>query len=291
MGILIIKLTAAFVANPATPSAGTKVEITLKNSTGRLSVKDCEGSPRSIHQFTVRDSIDLGCGGVHNLTKEQAAIVLAISCSLTDPRIFFSLLQPQQLLVSLKPGKAPSKKVEIVDTPTGKRIAPQETISMAVSVSMLLTNKLNLDEAQVLNVVNSLLTYRIFDTTNRSLLELNVIESIKRYQEALMSAEGLSCYKSLYNAFEKAVTADINQTGRSFDAAASTSTGLTVEDIKKLRQFNNRVKHASCNEEDVVKLKAGEAQLGQLALDLKKAADSAILSRINQRRCTPPNAF
>ena len=281
MGILIIKLTAALIDYPATPSVCTKVKITLKNSTGRLGVEDCEGSPRSVHQFTVRDAVDLGCKGVHNLTKEQAAIVLAISSSLMDPRIFFSPLQPQQFPVSLKPDKVPSKKVEIVDTPTGKHVAPQETVHMADSVSMLLTNKLNLDEAQVLNVANSLLTYRIFDKTNRSRLESNVLESIKLYGKAPGSAEGLTCYMSLYSAFEKAVNADIDPTGRSFDAVASALTGLTVEDIEKLRQFNNRVKHASRNEEEVVKLKAGEAQLGQLALNLKKAADSAILSRIS----------
>ena len=281
MGKLTVKLTAAFVDNPATPSARTKVEITLDNSTGRLSVKDCEGSPRSIHQFTVRDAIDLGCGSVHNLTEKQAGFVLATSCSLINPRILFSSLQPNQLPVSFKPGRVPSKKVEIVDTPTGKHITPTETAHIADTTNMLLTNKLSLDETQVLNVANSLLTARIFDTTNRSLLELNVIESIKRYQEALMSAEGLSCYKSLYNAFEKAVNADINPTGRSFDAAASALTGLMEADIESLRRFNNRIKHALRNRNDFSELKAGEAQLGELALNLKKAADSAILSRIS----------
>jgi hypothetical protein len=281
MGILIIKLTAAFVDYPATPSARTKVEITLENSTGRLSVKDCEGSPRSVHQFTVRDAIDLGCKGVHRLTEKQAELVLAISCSLKNPHVLFSTLQPNQFSPSLKPGKEPSKKVEIVGTPTRKHIAPAERVGLADSVSMLLTNKLNLDEAQVLNVANSLLAYRIFDETNRSRLELNVLGSIKQYGEAPRSAEGLSCYMSLYSAFEKAINADTNRTNRSFDAAASASTGLTEADIERLRHFNNRVKHASRNEEDVVRLKAGEARLGQLALNLKKAADSAILSRIS----------
>jgi hypothetical protein len=281
MDILIVNLTAALVDNPATPSARTKVEITLENSTGRLSVKDFEGSPRSVHQFTVRDAIDLGCGGVHNLTERQAGFVLATSCSLTNPRILFSSLQPNQLHISLKSGKVPSKKVEIVDTPTVKHVSITETLHLTGSLSMLLGIKLSLNEAQILNVANSLLTANIFDTANRSLLELNVIESIKRYQEALMSVEGLSCYKSLYNAFEKAVNADINPTGRSFDAVASTLTGLMEADIESLRRFNNRIKHALRNRNDFSELKAGEAQLGQLALNLKKAADSAILSRIS----------
>jgi len=280
MDKLIVKLTAAFVDYPATPSARTKVEIMLENSTGRLSVKDCKGSPRSIHQFTVRDSIDLGCGDVHNLTKEQAAIILAISCSLSNPRFLFSPLQPNHLPVSLKPGKVPSKKVEIADTPTGKHIAPQETILTVVSESMLLTNKLNLNETLVIDVVNSLLIFRIFDETNRSDFKLNVLKSIKQYIEVPKSTERLSYYMSLYSAFEKAVNADTDRRGRSFDTAASTLTGLMEADIESLRRFNNRIKHASHNRNDFSELKAGEAQFAQLALNLKKATDSAILSRI-----------
>lgn len=280
MDKLIAKLTAALVDNPATPAACTKVEITLENSTGRLSIEDCEGSPRSVHKFIVRDAIDLGCESIHNLTAEQAGFVLAISCSLINPRILFSPLQPHQLPpASLKSGNVPSK-VEIIDTPTRKQVTTTRMFHPTGSLNKLLGIKLSLDEAQVINVANSLLTARIFDTANRSLLELNVLESIKRYREALMSAEGLSCYKSLYNAFEKAINAYIDQKGESFDAAASASTGLTCADIKSLRRFNNRIKHALRNRRDFSELKAGEVQLAQLALNLKKATDSAILSRI-----------
>ena len=291
MNELVVKLTAALVDNPATPSTFTKIKITLENSTGRLSVEDCEGSPRSVHRFTVRDAIDLGCGGVHRLTEKQAELVLAISCSLKNPHVLFSTLQPNQFSPSLKPGKEPSK-VEIVNTPTRKHVTITSMLRPIGNLrSKLLGIKLSLDEAQVLNVANSLLAYRIFDETNRSRLELNVLGSIKQYGEAPKSAEGLSCYMSLYSAFEKAINADTNRTDISFDAAASASTGLTEADIERLRHFNNRVKHASRNEEDVVRLKAGEAQLAQMTCTLKKATDGAILSRINQRRCTPPNAF
>ena len=148
-----------------------------------------------------------------------------------------------------------------------------ETLLLTVSVTTVLGTKLSLDEAQILNVANRLLAIRMFDTTKRSLLDLNVIESVKRYQEALMSAERLSCYKSLYNALEKAANADKYQREKAFDAAVSTLAGLSDADIKNLRLFNNRVKHALRYEEDFDRLRAGEVQLAQLALNLKKAAD------------------
>ena len=284
MDTLTVELTAALVDNPATPTARTEVEITLDNPTGHFLVENCEGSPRSVHRFIIKDASDMGCGGIYNLTAEQAASVLAISCSLTNPRVLFSPLQPNQLPVSLKLDKVPSvpSKVEVVDTPSGKdiNIIVSSTIHLTSSVSVVLGTKLILIETQVLSVASKLLAFKVFDATNRSLLELNVIESIKRYREALMSTEGLSCYKSLYNALEKAVNADKDRKNKVLDAAASALTGLSDTDIENLRLFNNRVKHSLRNKEDFDRLKAGEAQLAQRALNLKKAADSSILSRI-----------
>lgn len=277
--MLIVDLAAALVDHPTTPSKRTSLEITLEHSAGRLSTEDCNGSPRSVHQFTVTDASDIGCGPPHNLTEEQAGLILAISCSLTNPYVLFSPLQLHELPASLKLGEAPSK-VEAVDTPTGKHITVTETIRVTESVNVLIKTKLVLDEVQILNVANRLLTARIFETTNRNLVELNLLESIKRYREALMSADGLSCYKSLYNAFEKAVNVDTDRKGKPFDAAASALTGQTEADIESLRLFNNRVKHALRNRRDFAELQAGEAQLGQLVRNLKKAADGAILSRI-----------
>lgn len=279
MDALDVELTAALVDNPATPSQRTKVDVTLENPVGRLSVENHEGSPRSVHRFAVTDATDLGCGGAYNLTVEEARDVLAISCSLANPRILFSPSQPNQLAASLKFGQVPSK-AEVVDTPTGKHRIIKETIRIPESVVRVDMTTLSVDEAEVLNVAKRLLAARIFDTANRSLLELNILESIKSYREALMSASGLTCFQSLYNAFEKAVNADRERKERVFDVAACALTGLTESEVKSLRLFNNRVKHALRNNRDVNALKTGEAQLRQLARNLKRAADKAILSRI-----------
>ncbi len=255
------------------------MEVILENSEDRLIIENCEGTPRSVHRFIVRDAMDLGCGGKHNLTADQACLILAISCSLTNPRVLFSPLQPYQFSASLKLDKVPSK-VEVVDTPTGKHINITGTIRITGSVCTLLTTTLSLDESKIFNVINRLLTDRIFNKDSRSLPELNVLESLRRYIEALMSADRLSCYKSLYNAFEKAVNKYTDQQGKSFDAAASGLIGLPETDIERLRSFNNRIKHALRDKKDFNELKAGEAQLAQLALNLKKATDLSILSTI-----------
>lgn len=285
MDTLTVELTAALVDNPATPSDRTKVEVTLLNSSGRLSVENCEESPRSVHRFTVKEALDVGVGNVHHLTAEQGGLILATSCSITNPRILFSPLQPNQLPVSLKKSSEVPSKAQVVDTPTGNQVTATVPVGVILNARTLFGTKLTLDEVAVFDVINRLLAFKIFDTTSRSLLELNVSESIKSYGRAPMAADRLSCYQSLFNALEKAVNAnEVNAAkepkGDAFDLKTSTLTSLTQTEVKAIRELNDRVKHVLRNKGDFATLKGGEAQLAQLARNLKKAADCAILSRI-----------
>jgi len=279
MDTLIIELSAALIDNPATPDHRTKVEITLENASGNLEIENQEGGPRSVHKFTLKDPTRFGYGSPQNLSVEDIAILLAISCSLANPRILFSPLQPYLLSTSVKLDEIPAK-IETIQKPGELNIAVSEVVRITEHVSTLLGTKLGLDETTLLNIVKKLLAYRIFDTASRSLLELNVLEAIKRYRDALMTAEGLSCYSFLYNAFEKAMNADIDRKDKDFDIAASSATGLPEAEVEELRKFNNRIKHALRNHADFATLKAGESRLAELSRNLKTAADSAILSGI-----------
>lgn len=282
MGTLTVGLTAALVDNPATPSARTKVEVALSNSSGRLSVENCEGSPRSVHRFTVKDAIDVGVGSVYGLTANQAGLILATSCSITNPRILFSPLQHNELPVLLKKSSKVPSKAEVVDTPTGKIAIISEIVVTTDDVSTLLMTKVCLDEVKVLDVVNRQLVFSVFSKTSKSDLQLNILLSLKSYREALRVADGLSCYQSLFNALELAVNAGKEVKGRAFDLEASnlTAIALTPTEIEEIRRFNDRVKHVLRRRGDFATLEAGEARMAQLALNLKKAADCAILSRI-----------
>jgi len=279
MDTLIIELSAALIDNPATPDHRTKVEIALENASNSLGIENQEGSPRSVHKFTLKDPTRFGYGSPQNLSVDDIAFLLAISCSLANPRILFSPLQPYLLAPSIKFEEIPTK-VETIEKPGELNITVTDVIRITEHVSTVLGTKLSLDEITLLNIVNKLLAYRIFDTTNRNLFELNVLEAIKRYRDALMTAEGVSCYSFLYNAFEKAINADIDRKDKDFDKAASLATGLLETEIEELRKFNNRIKHALRNHADFATLQAGESRLAELSRNLKKAADKAILSRV-----------
>ena len=279
MDTLFIELSAALIDNPATPDHRTKVEITLENASDSLEIENQERSPRSVHKFTLKDPHYLGYGSAYNLTIEQAALILALSCSLANHRILFTPLQPNLLASSIKYEEIPPK-IEVVDAPGKKSITITEKIGLVESFSTVLGTKLSLDESLLLNVANRLLVYRIFDTSNRDLKDLNVLEAIKRYRDALMAAEGISCYSFLYSAFEKAINADKGRKKKDFDKAASAVTGLSENDLEDLRLFNNRIKHALRNHADFATLRAGESRLAALSRNLKKATDKAILYRI-----------
>jgi hypothetical protein len=279
MDILIIELSAVLIDNPATPDHKTKVEITLENPSNSMEIEDKEGSPRSVHKFTLKDPSRFGYGSPQNFSADDIAFMLAISCSLANPRIVFSPLQPYLLSHSIKFEEIPTK-IETIEKPGELNIAVTEVIRVTDRFFSVLGTKLNLDERAILSIVNKLLAYRIFDATNRSFLELNVLEALKRYRDALMAAEGMSCYISLFNAFEKAINADEDRKGNEFDQEASQVTGLLETEIEELRKFNNRIKHALRNHADFATLKAGESKLAELSRNLKKAADKAILSRV-----------
>lgn len=279
MDTLLIELAAALIDNPATPDHRTRVEITLENAANNLEIENLDASPRSVHKFTIKNPTRFGYRGPQNLSVDQIAILLAISCSLANPRILFSPLQPYLLATSVKYDEIPTK-IEMINRPGELNIAVTDVIRITEHISTVMTTKLGLDEVTLLNIVDKFLAHRIFDTTNRTIIEINVIEAIKRYRDALMAAEGVSCYSLLYKAFEKAINADIDREGKDFDKAASLATGLSEAEIEELRKFDNRIKHALRNHADLATLKAGEARLGELSRSLKKAADKAIISRV-----------
>jgi hypothetical protein len=56
--------------------------------------------------------------------------------------------------------------------------------------------------------------------------------------------------------------------------------GLTPQEIKRLRLFNNRIKHVLRHPDDSAILKSGEKKSGQLVRNLKVAADKSILAAL-----------
>ncbi|MCK4252458.1 hypothetical protein KAX97_13500 [candidate division WOR-3 bacterium] len=276
MDSLTIELTAALITNYATPNARTKVETVLIDGSSRITIVDLAGVPRSVHRFVIHDATEVGCPP---LDAEQSTLIFAAACSLITPCIFFSPLQPQRFIPKLNFGKIPTE-IEVTDSPTGKIIGITEKIRITESVSTLLTTRVTFDENRIFEVVKKLLNMRPFDSSQRSVPELNILDALKRYWEAMLSGEPLGCYRSLFTCFEKTINCKSEKKGSDFDIFASGIIGLKIDEIKELREFNNRLKHIIRSKKDFKTLQQGELNLFRLAERLKIAADNVLLTRI-----------
>ena len=285
---LTVTLTAADVLNPATPSDRTVLDLAIANSTGRLRVQNQEGIARSVHHFTVADATDVGYQGTWKLDKDQAATVLALSCSLANPRALFSTLQPDRVPAPIVEHHAQEPVLEVVETPEGICLTQDRPLSLRLEVhalTVLISHKLELDEGQVLDVASSLLSLRPFDKASRSLRDSNILDAIEAYRRAADCSDAVSCFQSLYMALEKAVKADIMKpapepTGCAFDAVAGGLTGMPQAGLKDARLLNDRLKHISRKPKDASELDALKNRLPQLTSDLKRAVDAALQKRI-----------
>ncbi len=247
----------------------------------RLEVKDRGGSPLTAYRFTVNDAREVGYGPPHHLTPEQAGVLLAIACSLTDHRVLFWGAQPVQLSTSVEFGEIPST-VAIVQDPkgTGTGIVIGDSFRLTESVNTLVGSTITIDEAKIIDVASRLLKIRIFDKSRRTLAERNLLEAMRSYKDALRSTGRLTSYKALYVAFEKGVNIDKDRDQKAFDAEASRLTKLPENEIEALRLFNNRLKHTLRHKGDFQALQSGESRFGELVRNLKQVADLAILARI-----------
>jgi len=219
------------------------------------------------------------------LTAKQACRIFAISCSLNNPQLIFSASQLNYLPSSLEISKKPSR-ANVIDSPTGKHtVTAKAKGKFSEELTYIAIIRTNLDEIKIFSVVNRLLKRNIFQEANGSVFDQNILKAIKHYEEALMTTTKVSCYESLYKAFETAVNADKNREGKDFDVAAESISTLSMAEITELRLFNNRIKHALRNNKDVNKLKDSESQFSRLVRNLKKATDTTILLRISITEC------
>lgn len=275
MDKLEFKLTSGLIDNFATPQDKTVVDLSIKRDKGRIILINKDGIARSEHVFTI-NAEDLNCPPYDVI---QSFKVFTLALSLYNSRLFFSPLQLDSFAPNLKTGKIPSK-VEEHDTSTGIRISISDTYRISTSIHTVLSSKYEFEESKIFDLVDSILTIDPFNYDSRTNYELNILDSIKRYLDAIHSGNSFDCFESLYFSLEKSVNAKTEYKNIQFDQEVSSLTGLKPSIIKELRTFINRIKHRIGNDQDFEKLRKGESNLSSLSRMLKQATDSALLKRL-----------
>ncbi len=281
--ILTVELVAVDIRDKSTPQSSTRIELKIQNSEGIVDVENKGSKPYSTHKFTLNDSDNI-FGDFWSLSEEEESILFATALSLSNERFFFST-QGINFLNALKQKEVEEKKPITLETNGNKSIHITNTVHITETVEILKISNLIIDEAHVLLILKKLVSFRMFDASvKRTLKDENIKESIEKYREALESSVSSreSCYKSLYASFEKAVNADEKNRGAGdFEERASEITKLPKDEIKNLRDFNNRDKHGQKSEENIKIYGALKNQFDSLVAQLKVATDQAILYRYN----------
>jgi len=193
------------------------------------------------------------------------SFLLGISFSMANPNILFSPLNWNFLNATVEEDQQDS-------TPKVYKTIKIDFINIAVEV----------DETKVLDILEKLFDYKYSSPEPSTPFEKNIKEAINSYQLALISPNIYPRFEFLYHAFEKAVNADgKDRNGELFDKQASELTIIESNEIKKIRTFNNRIKHAIRTAEDILTIEKGINNFSDLAIKLKSATDKAILYRLD----------
>jgi hypothetical protein len=283
---LTVELFAADTINATGPFSVAAVEVIIANAGGGLEVENEAGRARTLHRFTVTDATHVGYGGRWALSRDDASSVLALACSLSNPRVLFSKSVPAWATEPQVRRGAPEPPTVSVETIDGSVIVRVPTLELRLELhqpTIVVGVRVELDEGRVLDSARRLLGFRLFDRTGRSVRDGNVLDAIDAYVRAGECTERVSCFRELWTALEKAVNADRGHRelrGTDLDAAAATMTSLTEDRARELREASNRLKHIAKDAKEAAGLSSVTDSLGPLTRDVKSAADDAVLKRL-----------
>jgi len=232
---------------------GNKADSVKTVINGLISILECK--------FTLESRIDMRIEKLFELPPPKAQSILSISCSLSNPTILFS-----PLIYSFT-------NSIIEETPHRVRCYPAKILKLN-------KREVEIDEEKILNIIERILKYETSVFGKENTIEKNIIESINNYQLALISPSIFPRFVFLFHAFEKAVNADKDRSGKDFVKHASKLIGFTESKIRELLKFYDRIKHVFRNTDDILTMENNIKNFSELALRMKKAADNAILYRI-----------
>jgi hypothetical protein len=273
----VIDLSALLVDNQARPRARTRVVVTIENSNGVLSVEDFQHEPRSLHRFTISNASLLGYTGKGDLSEEHITI-LALTCSLANPRVVFSPIHHQFLTSTLSNTADDEELAEVKDDDTAHLVV---RLTIRAGVDTLLTSQITIDEQQFLSIASDLVRLKLSEPMHTGAnRRANVRQAVLSYREATMSDDPIARYKGFYAALEKAINSDRDRSGSVFDTQAAAETGLSARKISEMRAFYNRVKHPSFSSGQWRELTEGNKRMWEFQTMVKQAADAVLQAKI-----------
>lgn len=264
------KLTLEVALDPVDSVAKPEVYIialSIKSEKGIIRITNQLSSCfNNVYEITIQADEFSPIRKLWDLPPNSAQFIVCTACSLSNLRILFSPIVYRILHSHTEEERSANQP-------------PKCYPAIKVQVSR---TSLNLEENKVIFITERLI-YVLFDEIKEQhLKEMNIRESIYIYQSALLSVNKYQRFLFLFHSLEKAVNCEEDSSGIEFDKKASNLTRISEKEVKEIRQFCDRIKHVIRNANDMLTMENSIENYSKLVMNLKTAADSAILSRINE---------
>jgi hypothetical protein len=239
--------------------AGSNIRLTMTNSNGLMNLAlKANKENESTYTAFIKDSLSIGFSSSEDFILENEISNLVLSMNLF-------------LLRSCV-------------TNQGTEIKPQQVSISGIhdSLSFVKTITDSFDENEVIETFRRLNRFNRFETKVAK-TDINLILSLKHYEQAMRDSEPLFVFRNLFNSFQDIVDVQgINLSGPTFDAECSKLTGLSASEIENWREFYNRIKHIQLNENHIERFTKGSENILTMTSGLRKVTQQLLLIKLNQ---------
>jgi hypothetical protein len=174
-----------------------------------------------------------------------------------------------------------SSSVKKIDNTFYVNIVDTATVSEHIHATVIFVEKIK--EKQIVDVFQKLQRINRYGISKSStLFDMNLNSSLRHYETAMSEFDRLFKFKNIFNALELVTNIDgNNRKGSDFDNEAKRLDATNCMDVKKWREFYNRIKHVQRNSSDIRIYEKGENDLSQELLCSRKCVQELLLSKLN----------
>ena len=176
------------------------------------------------------------------------------------------------------------------EPPIVQKIGNRFNVSMKDTIFITDSMHTGITVIQDFNEKNIIATFKMiqeFDhkkNNSKSDLRKKYVEiqkALDEFNRSMESHDKVSKFKHLYNSLELIVNSDgVDRKGDDFDKEAYTGPQIDTQDICKWRNYYNRFKHTSRNDNDIHMYENAIADLSKILPSIRQACKKIILMKI-----------
>lgn len=280
------------IVNPPTAQSGSDINIVFNQDKNNI-VLNKKGKSRhqTEYELSIKDPQQMGVTQTDQRSLSESLYKILLAFNLSLHRSALISQQQSESSFQIIPGTQETKST-VEDTPTGKKITIQETLTITDSVFITVGLSENINEKTIDSNYNLIKNLDNSNLQNQVHIE-NLKKALNEYNSAMCSFDRISIFKLLFNSLELAVNYDnAEKKGNDFDDKVVDLIGPTIE-IKNIqtdskntitywRQFYNQTKHPDTKISNLVKFWKKKEDITTILDPLRLITQKIILERLNK---------